>query len=132
MIELRGRSKADLVGIIRDLEKQLDEERRFHSDLVPRAGAMTLNLKDRTVIAGDRTIPLTNTLFALLDLLMRARGESVDPETIRRTLLLGPATHTVPVAISRLRDALGPWSIYVVNSRNKGYAVVPPESEVLK
>lgn len=72
---------------------------------------VTMQLGARLVRRGREEIPLTGVEFALLELLLRAAGKSVERHVISESVLgrrLSPFERSIDVHVSNLRRKLGP------------------------
>jgi two-component system response regulator CpxR len=80
------------------------------SEVMLNVDDVTMNLGARLVRRGDEEIALTGVEFALLELLLRAAGKTVERHTISETVLgrrLSPFERSIDVHVSNLRRKLG-------------------------
>lgn len=102
----------ELVARLRALERRSGA---VHPPILEDAG-VSLDPFRREVYRDGRLVRLSNKEFAVLDLLMRARGGFVSAETLLEKAWdanADPFTNTVRVTISTLRRRLGdPWLIH--------------------
>jgi DNA-binding response OmpR family regulator len=94
-------------------------------------GDATIDLRQRTVTAGDATHELTAREFGLLDLLLKHRGE-----VLNRSLILDrvwgvshdPTTNVVDVYVGYLRNKLDTGDTSVIETvRGRGYRLRPED-----
>jgi two-component system OmpR family response regulator len=86
------------------------------------AGPIRLDLIRRTADVGERRVVLSEREFALLERLMRARGEVCTRQVLLQDVWgvsFDPGSNVVDVTVRRLRAKLGPGTIDTV--RNVGY-----------
>jgi two-component system OmpR family response regulator len=115
-------SFAELAARLRALERRVHpEETRLAS------GALELDLLRRIASVGGARIDLTQTEFALLATLLRARGDAVTRRDLLREvwgLHFDPGTNVVDVHVNRLRRKLEDAGLAATirTVRGQGYA----------
>ncbi|MDT0395707.1 MULTISPECIES: response regulator transcription factor [Streptomyces] len=110
---------AELVARIRALSRRVP---RAPADVLRHAG-LTLDRIRREVTARGRPVELTPKEFAVLQLLMEARGGAVPHDELVRSVWdenLDPRTTAVRAAISRLRGKLGASHLILADT-GQGY-----------
>ncbi len=117
----------ELLARIRSVTRRL---RREGPAGVVRVGASTLDLRERTVTRGGETDGLSGREFALLDLLLKHRGDVLSRSRILDRVWgvsADPTTNVVDVYIGYLRaklDAPGAASV-IETVRGRGYRLRP-------
>ena len=95
-----------------------------------RVGDLTLNQGTREVRRGERSIALTRTEYAILELLMRNAGQTVTRAMITE-VVWGPAyndlSNLIEVFVNRLRRKIEHGGISLITTlRGIGYSIRRP------
>jgi DNA-binding response OmpR family regulator len=104
---------------------------RARPETVLRTGDVEVDLISRTVRAGDRAVELTAREFALLETLVRHRGEALSREQLLSEvwgLDFDPRSNLVDVYVGYLRKKVGEELIQTV--RGVGYRLAPDASSI--
>lgn len=115
-----GFNAREVVAQVKALQRRLAPD---GSGAVLRAGVLEIDLERWTVSVEGRPVALTAKEFALLQMLINAKGRVLTREMLHEMVWRrdGYGSRTVDVHVGRLRRKLGPAGRYIITVRGVGY-----------